>query len=64
MKEGFVEDPRYKQAAKEAKIGLGLFFLNILWWFGFCVQGPGAKPAGGWNLAACCYQYYDLPIIT
>lgn len=31
----FKEDPRYKQANKEALMAIGLFVLNIIWWFVF-----------------------------
>lgn len=32
-KDGFIEDPRYKQCNKEAFMGLGLGILNLIWWF-------------------------------
>lgn len=32
-KEGFIEDPRYKQCNKEALMGAGLGILNLIWWF-------------------------------
>lgn len=41
--EALQEDPRYKQAKREALLGLGLFILNFVWWFGFG-YGLGAKP--------------------
>lgn len=44
MKEdNFKVDPRYKQAAKEAWIGIGVFLLNIAWWFAFAF-GLGTGP--------------------
>lgn len=39
----FVEDPRYKQCNKEALLGLGLGFLNMIWWFAWG-YGLGLKP--------------------
>lgn len=41
--EVFREDPRYKQANKEALLGVGLFILNFIWWFAFG-YGLGGKP--------------------
>jgi len=43
INEEFTEDPRYKQAEKEAKIGIALFLLNFGWWFAFA-YGLGSKP--------------------
>lgn len=39
----FEIDPRYKQAAREAWIGIIVFFLNIAWWFAFA-YGLGMRP--------------------
>ncbi|MGL5756519.1 MAG: YhdT family protein [Paraclostridium sp.] len=39
----FEEDPRYKQCNKEAKMGLILGIVNLIWWFGFG-YGLGSKP--------------------
>lgn len=41
--EQFDVDPRYRQAAKEAWIGVGVFLLNIAWWAGFA-YGLGMGP--------------------
>lgn len=37
------QDPRYHQATREAIVGLGIFVLNFLWWFGFG-YGLGSRP--------------------
>lgn len=39
----FIEDPRYRQCNKEALLGLGLGFLNLVWWFAWG-YGLGARP--------------------
>ncbi len=39
----FREDPRYRQANREALFGLLLFILNFVWWFA-CAYGPGSRP--------------------
>jgi len=39
----FRDDPRYKQANKEALLAIGLFFLNVIWWFVFA-YGLGSGP--------------------
>jgi len=41
--ERFEVDPRYEQAAKEARWGVALFLLNILWWAAFA-YGLGSGP--------------------
>ncbi|QZY57259.1 YhdT family protein [Crassaminicella profunda] len=41
-KEGFIEDPRYKQCNKEALMGIGLGILNLIWWYVFG-YGLGSK---------------------
>ncbi len=37
------EDPRYRQANREALMGLMLFAANFIWWFGFA-YGLGNRP--------------------
>ncbi|MGE5483990.1 MAG: YhdT family protein [Ignavibacteriales bacterium] len=37
------EDPRYRQAGREALMGLLLFAANFVWWFGFA-YGLGNRP--------------------
>jgi uncharacterized membrane protein YhdT len=37
------EDKRFKQAHKEALIGVGLVVFNFLWWYGFA-YGLGSRP--------------------
>jgi len=39
----FEEDPRYRQCAREALIGLGLGVANLIWWFAWG-YGLGSKP--------------------
>ncbi|MGI6096792.1 MAG: YhdT family protein [Dethiobacteria bacterium] len=39
----FQEDPRYRQANKEALIGIAIFILNIIWWYVFA-YGLGSGP--------------------
>lgn len=39
----FIEDPRYRRCNKEALLGLGLGFLNLVWWFAWG-YGLGARP--------------------
>lgn len=39
----FTEDPRYRIAAKEAWMSIGLFLLNFCWWFAFA-YGMGDQP--------------------
>jgi uncharacterized membrane protein YhdT len=38
------DDKRFKQAHKEAWIGVGLVLFNFLWWYGFA-YGLGSRPA-------------------
>ena len=38
------EDPRYAQANKEALIAIGLFVLNIIWWFAFAYGLGSGSP--------------------
>ena len=38
------EDPRYAQANKEALLAMGLFALNIIWWFAFAYGLGSGSP--------------------
>ncbi|HHV79141.1 MAG TPA: YhdT family protein [Firmicutes bacterium] len=38
-------DPRYAQSTKEALIGLTIFVLNFVWWFGFGYGMGSGSPA-------------------
>ncbi|NPV70706.1 MAG: YhdT family protein [Firmicutes bacterium] len=43
-RKGLRVDPRYVQATKEAVIGLILFVLNFLWWYGFAYTLGSGSP--------------------
>ena len=38
------EDPRYAQANKEALLAIGLFVLNVIWWFAFAYGLGSGSP--------------------
>lgn len=40
----FREDPRYKQANKEALITIGVFILNFIWWYVFAYWMGSKSP--------------------
>lgn len=45
MKESeFREDPRYRIAAKEAWMSIGLFLLNFCWWYAFAFGMGSQEP--------------------
>lgn len=47
MKRDFF-DPRFKQANREAWIGVGLALVNFIWWYGFA-YGLGSKPVSDYE---------------
>lgn len=66
------EDPRYRQAKREALLGIGLLLCNFAWWFGFA-YGLGSRPVSqygyvlgfpDWFFYSCVLGYPVFAALT